>query len=116
MLVEAHETLRASDYAANGEYYKILGDVRAAQGRDDEAESAYRRSMEAIDVSDNWAWQRSALELAEFLISRGRVDEALPFIERVAVAVDGTQLNIVRDHLARVQAQLKGQPAARGNP
>jgi len=85
------------------------------EGRYEEAEAAFHRSLEAIDVSDNWSWQMSALDLAELLISRGRVSDARPLIERVADAVEGTQLNIVRNHLRVLQAQLEGQPAARGN-
>ena len=115
LLVEAHETLRPSDYAAIGQYNVLLGHVRAMEGRDEEAETAFQRAMEAIDVSDNWSWQMGALDLAELLISRGRVKDALPLIERVSAAVEGTQLNIVRNHLATLQAQLEGQPAARGN-
>ena len=114
-LAEALETLRESDYAANGAYYQMLGLVRAMEARDAEAEAAFRRSIRAVDVSDNWAWQMSALDLAEFLLSRGRHEEAAALVERVSKAVEGTDLNIVGNQLGPLKAQLEGQPASRGN-
>jgi Tetratricopeptide repeat len=54
-----------------------LGLVRAAQGRDEEAEELLRDAWETIAATEHRSGQRDALEaLAQFLAERGRDDEA----------------------------------------
>ena len=60
-----------------------LGLVRAAQGRDDEAEKLLREAVGASDGFKLFAIE-PLKELAQFLRDRGRPEEAAPFEERWA--------------------------------
>ena len=54
-----------------------LGIVRAAQGRDEEAESLLRAAIEVIEGKDLWLIRRELVTaLARFLRERDRIDEA----------------------------------------
>jgi ATP/maltotriose-dependent transcriptional regulator MalT len=62
-----------------------LGLVRAAQGRDDEAEALLRESVEGFARYDLRAFEHWALRhFAEFLRAHGRDDEAVVYEERRA--------------------------------
>jgi ATP/maltotriose-dependent transcriptional regulator MalT len=104
-LAESAATLRAIDYAANGAYQHSLGLIRELQGRYEDAEQAYRLQLEIVEQSDNWFWQLAALDLAEFLIARGRLAEAVPLVTRVAT--DATQMKLDQPRLERLQEALK---------
>jgi class 3 adenylate cyclase len=111
LLAESHATLRDSDYAAGSVYHAILGQIRAVAGRYEEAETALRKSLGVVRTTDNWSWQMNALDLAEFLIDRGRFEEATLLVAEVAAAMAGTDLNIRRPQLERLQARLASMPA-----
>jgi hypothetical protein len=73
----ALELLREDDVTAISEVHHHLGMIRAAQGRDAEAEASFRRSLEAVRMTDyGWPTTNSALALAKFLAERGKVIEA----------------------------------------
>jgi Flp pilus assembly protein TadD len=62
-----------------------LGIVRAAQGRDEEAEALLREALEIIQATQLTASTLEVLEtLAGFLRERGRVDEADVYAEEAA--------------------------------
>jgi hypothetical protein len=62
-----------------------LGLVRAAQGRDEEAESLLREGVSVIDGKDLWLIRRELLlALAGFLRQRGRMDEAEEYESEIA--------------------------------
>jgi anti-sigma factor ChrR (cupin superfamily) len=73
--------LRDDDVTAVSEVYHHLGMIRAARGRDAEAEASLRRSLEAVRRTDyHWPTSNSTLALAEFLAQRGRVTEAAALV------------------------------------
>jgi class 3 adenylate cyclase/tetratricopeptide (TPR) repeat protein len=73
----ARETVGPQDLTSISTTTMALGLVRAAQGRDDEAEALLREACESISESEHRLHQRDALEsLAQFLRARGREDEA----------------------------------------
>jgi hypothetical protein len=62
-----------------------LGIVRAAQGRDEEAETLLREALEILAGTEFRQVELAPLKhLAHFLRERGREDEAAPFEERHA--------------------------------
>jgi tetratricopeptide (TPR) repeat protein len=70
-------SLRDRDITGISEVKDHLGVIRAAQGRDTEAEAALRSSLEIV-AGTEYAWTRidAALDLAAFLTERGRLDES----------------------------------------
>jgi len=73
----AVSSLRDRDVTGISEVQAHLGVIRAAQGRDAEADAALRISVDTISGSE-YAWTKiaSALDRAMFLAERGRLDEA----------------------------------------
>jgi hypothetical protein len=62
-----------------------LGQVRAAQGRDEEAEELFREALATVADTDFRAIEHEVLEpYAQFLRDRGRDDEADRLDERRA--------------------------------
>jgi len=110
-LAESKETLRNDDVAAVTVYNSMLGQIRALQGRDEEAEAALRRAAVTLRPTEYWWWQNVTLDLAEFLVSRGRSEEAAPLVEEVEAALAGTDIGVRRAQLQRLKAQLAAQPA-----
>ena len=54
-----------------------LGIVRAAQGRDEEAEALLREAVDVVEGKDQRLIRRELVKaLAHFLRDRGRIDEA----------------------------------------
>ena len=77
LALAARETVGPHDVTSISTTTMTLGLVRAAQGRDDEAEELLRESWETISATEHRSGQRDALEaLAHFLAERGRADEA----------------------------------------
>jgi tetratricopeptide (TPR) repeat protein len=73
----AVSSLRDLDITGISEVRDHLGVIRAAQGRDAEAEEALRRSLEVVaGTGYNTVKINAALDLAMFLAERGRLDEA----------------------------------------
>ena len=81
----ARETVSAEDVTSRATTRLALAEVRAAQGRDGEAESLFR---EALDIVRGTEQCRIDLELlpsyAQFLRDRGRDDDAAEFEARLA--------------------------------
>ncbi len=62
-----------------------LGRIRAAEGRDEEAEELLLGSLQAVESSDFRLLEREALrQLGQFLRERGRLEEAAELDERAA--------------------------------
>ena len=81
--LDARETVGAQDITSLSTTAFALGLVRAAQGRDEEAEELLRSALETAKETDFREVQLSALQhLAQFLRERGRDEEAAPFEER----------------------------------
>jgi hypothetical protein len=75
--LQAFETVGPQDASSLPTTRMTLGRVRAAQGRDREAEALLREAVErASDLAPGWVHTESASQLAEFLRSRGRTEEA----------------------------------------
>ncbi len=81
----ALESLRSDDVTGTSEVYDHLGMIRAAQGRDAEAEAALRRGVDSI-INTRYVWVlgNAVVDLARFLAQRGRQDEARALIEPFA--------------------------------
>jgi ATP/maltotriose-dependent transcriptional regulator MalT len=83
--LESRETVGGQDQHSRATTRMALGLVRAAQGRDDEAEALLR---EALEILDDTGYRRHRIEpteaLAGFLRERGRTAEAAQLEERLA--------------------------------
>jgi hypothetical protein len=78
----ALSSLRANDVTAASEVYYHLGGIRAAQGRNSEAEAAQRRSLEAIAQTDyNRQKTEPTLALARLVAERGALTEAAALLD-----------------------------------
>ena len=78
----ALELLRDQDVTAVSEVSQSLGEIRAAQGRDSEAESALRRSLEALkETGFKWNQIDPSLALARFLAQHGQATEAARLVD-----------------------------------
>ena len=83
--LEARETVGRLDRYSHATTALALGVVRAAQGRDAEAEDLLRTAVGELDESEMVFGLTEALEeLAGFLRARGRIDEAEPLERRRA--------------------------------
>jgi predicted ATPase/class 3 adenylate cyclase len=81
----ARETVGAQDVTSLSTTAFSLGRVRAAQGRDEEAEALLREAVQRVDDSDCFKfWSEPVAVLAQFLRERGRDDEAAAFEARLA--------------------------------
>ncbi len=75
--LEAIETVGPQDVMSLATTRMALGVVRAAQGRDEEAERLLREAVErAVDVAPGFVQELATDRLAEFLRMRGRDEEA----------------------------------------
>jgi len=83
--LSAVETVGMQDMMSRSNVRMVLGLVRAAQGRDDEAELHLREAIEIIQQTECRNSEPEPLAaLASFLRARGREDEARELDERVA--------------------------------
>jgi tetratricopeptide (TPR) repeat protein len=81
--IAARETVGPEDVTSLSTTASTLGKIRAAQGRDDEAEPLLREAFDIVAECEHRMQQRDALEaLAQFLRDRGREDEAVEVAER----------------------------------
>jgi tetratricopeptide (TPR) repeat protein len=69
------------DWSTVASTRSVLGTVRAAQGRDEEAEALLREAVAIYEHSEHNAWEEE-LNLAEFLLRRGRVDDGRDWLGR----------------------------------
>jgi class 3 adenylate cyclase/tetratricopeptide (TPR) repeat protein len=82
--LEARETVGPQDHGSRATTRMALGLVRAAQGRDEEAEALLRDAVGVLDGTDFLLSAVEPLEeLVQFLRERGRDDEAGPFARRL---------------------------------
>jgi predicted ATPase len=102
-IAEAEATLRLEDVAAVGELHSARGRLAAAEGRDADAETEFRAAVATARSTEYMWWALVALDLAEFLASRGRLAEAAPIGADVDAAMRGWGYGLRR---ARIQAVL----------
>jgi class 3 adenylate cyclase/tetratricopeptide (TPR) repeat protein len=82
--LEARETVGPQDHGSRASTRMALGLVRAAQGRDAEAEALLREALEVLEGTELRLFSVEPLEaLVEFLRERGRAEEAAPFARRL---------------------------------
>jgi len=82
--LEARRTVGPHDNVSRASTRMALGLVRAAQERDEEAESLLRGAVEVLEGTDLRLMRREALEaLAGFLRSRGRTGDAAAYEEEL---------------------------------
>ena len=85
LALEAVETVAPQDLSSQATTAMTLGLVRAAQGRDAEAEELLRESLALIESSGFRGLEGLVVtRLAEFLSAHGREDEAAPYRARLA--------------------------------
>jgi class 3 adenylate cyclase/ATP/maltotriose-dependent transcriptional regulator MalT len=85
LALEARKTVGPHDETSRATTRMALGLVRAAQGRDEEAELLLTEALEIVERTDfNSVKIEVATALANFLRDRGREDEALDVERRVA--------------------------------
>jgi class 3 adenylate cyclase/tetratricopeptide (TPR) repeat protein len=89
--LQAVETVGPDDQLSVWTTRMALGVVRAAQGRDDEAEHLIRDAVDAfVDSGLRFAELQALDELMKFLRARGRNEEAQAYEERARVLMLGT--------------------------
>ena len=92
----ARETVGPEDRVSLSTTTLALGNVRAAQGRDDEAERLFVDAVEGFHLYELRALEHWALRyLGEFLRSRGRDDEAELYFERRAALAPASTAPII---------------------
>jgi predicted ATPase/class 3 adenylate cyclase len=83
--LKAVETVGPQDLASQASTRKTLALVRAAQGRDEEAEGLFHESIEILERSEHVRFLSEPLKaMIQFLEERERVDEVVAFEERLA--------------------------------
>jgi tetratricopeptide (TPR) repeat protein len=90
LALQAIETVGPQDQLSVWTTQMALGVVRAAQGRDAEAEKLFRDSVDAFAESGlRFAELQALAELVTFLRARGRGDEAEAYEERALALAPG---------------------------
>jgi class 3 adenylate cyclase/tetratricopeptide (TPR) repeat protein len=75
--LQANRTVGPHDASSIPSTRTTLGLVRAAQGRDEEAEALLREAVDrASDLAPGWVYGASVKRLSQFLRTRGRTEEA----------------------------------------
>jgi tetratricopeptide (TPR) repeat protein len=85
LIARSLELVRSDDVTGVSEAYHHLGMIRAAQGREEEAEAALRRAHEVVRTTDyepGWSCVNAELALAEYLAERGRVAQARDLVDK----------------------------------
>jgi predicted ATPase/class 3 adenylate cyclase len=79
------ETTGPQDVSSQASTRKTLALVRAAQGRDDEAEALFHESIEILERSEYSRFLTEPIKaIIQFLEERGRVEDAIAFEERLS--------------------------------
>jgi class 3 adenylate cyclase/tetratricopeptide (TPR) repeat protein len=103
---QARETAVPDDLSAAVECNWALAEFRAAQGRDDEADAAYRRSM-AVGMAYYDVLEEVDFSFARFLVSRGRGSEAVPVLDRIEAWLDATGYTSGREEMAELRRRAE---------
>jgi class 3 adenylate cyclase/tetratricopeptide (TPR) repeat protein len=83
--LKAMETVGPQDLSSQATTRKTLAMVRAAQGRDQEAEALFRESIEMLERSEYTRFLAEPLRaIIQFFEERERISEAVAFEERLA--------------------------------
>ncbi|TMC64131.1 MAG: hypothetical protein E6J16_07295 [Chloroflexota bacterium] len=93
------------DVSAVTESSWALAELRAAQGRDDEADAAYRR-ITAVSLDYFDVLQEVDLSFARFLIGRGRGAEARPVLNRIEDWLDAAGYTSGRIEVAELRRRI----------
>jgi len=104
------DTAQPGDVSGAVESNWALAELRAAQGRDDDAEAAYRRSV-AFSADYYDVLEEVDLSFARFLISRGRGDEAVAVLDRIEAWLDATGYSSGRREIAKLRVTA-GKPTS----
>jgi tetratricopeptide (TPR) repeat protein len=99
---QSWETALPGDISGAVESNWALAELRAAQGRDDEADAAYGRIM-ALSVEYYDVVEEVDLSFARFLISRGRGGEAVPVLDRIEAWLDASGYSTGRAEIAELR-------------
>jgi class 3 adenylate cyclase/tetratricopeptide (TPR) repeat protein len=99
-----------SDLSDEG-HYRLWGTlaapVRAAQGRDDEAEELWRRAIGPGE--HDWVVAESLIDFAGFLLDRGRLEDARKVVTQAGEIVKGTGALLLEGQVGELEARLKGR-------
>jgi class 3 adenylate cyclase/tetratricopeptide (TPR) repeat protein len=83
--LKAMATVGPQDVSSQATTRKTLAIVRAAQGRDEEAEALLRESIDILERSEYTRFLTEPLKaMIQFLEERGRVEDAIAFEERLS--------------------------------
>lgn len=115
LLADSAATIREGDVAAFSVLEAAKGQLTAAQARDAEAERAFRAAVAQGRATEYWWWTMPAVELAEFLVSRGRAAEAAPMVAEIDATMEQLGYSIRRARIDALQRAVKGV-AARAAP
>jgi class 3 adenylate cyclase len=96
------ETALPGDVSGAVESNWALAELRAAQGRNDEADAAYSRIM-ALSADYYDVLEEVDLSFARFLISRGRGREAVPVLDRIEGWLDASGYSTGRAEIAELR-------------
>ena len=99
------ETALPNDVSGAVESNWALAELRAAEGRDDDAEAAYRRIM-ALSAEYYDVLEQVELSFAGFLVTRGRGDEAKPMLDRAEAWLDAAGYRVDRDEIAKLRQRI----------
>jgi class 3 adenylate cyclase/tetratricopeptide (TPR) repeat protein len=107
--LQGAETVSADDWFSVASTRKVLGQVRDAQGRDDEAIALLRDATDVIEgtdyVAQRWEWY---LALGEYFLRRGAADSAEPWLEKArAIALLHSSTSPILDHIERRAASAR---------
>ena len=114
LLAQSELTLRTADVAAVCVVEGVRGALASAEGDDREAERAFRNAVARSRATEYWWWATDALDLAEFLASRGRHAEAAPIIADVDSTMRALGYGIRRERIEAVLAAVGAAPQAAG--
>ncbi|GAC1483701.1 MAG: AAA family ATPase [Candidatus Dormibacteria bacterium] len=84
-----------------------LAELRAALGRDEEAEAAYRKALTIMNgVPFYDVMEDVNLSYARFLVSRGRGHDAIPLLDATEAWLDAAGYTFGRDEIASLRRQI----------
>ncbi len=94
----------AGDLSAEFETHYALGAVRAAQGRDTDAEAAFRHALQARDrMAYTEVIAQFTAGIARFLAERGRMTEATPLLDTAQAWLEQAGYTIGLDEIRQIR-------------